>query len=217
MSDNNKCPCFLAHTDSCKLSELEKKLDEEIKSRVNWELAYVKAGEEIKNLEKQIRGMDRTVGSIVNHLIDRLDNQEKVLRELHELMRGLVSDLQDSNSLSKSTIKCYEGKLIKNLETLDSLKQTEKKEKLENPKEKAETLGDLFTPMEETEPERKHPKVVYQLGSDSKEYIELKEKYDKLIKEFSEKLFSIFECVSLSETERKCAEYLKEYEGMVKE
>jgi TolA-binding protein len=107
---------------SNKLKALEKKLDEEIKSRENWELAYVKAGEEIKNLEEQIRGMDRTIGSVVNHLIARLDNQEKVLRELHELMRGLVSDLQDSNSLSKATIKCYEGKLVKNLEKLDSKK-----------------------------------------------------------------------------------------------
>ena len=36
---------------------------------------------------------------------------------------------------------------------------------------------------EKTEPE-KYPKVVYQLGSDSKEYMELKEKYDKLIEGF---------------------------------
>ena len=34
------------------------------------------------------------------------------------------------------------------------------------------------------EPGKKYPKVVYQLGSDSKEYIELKKKYDKLIEEF---------------------------------
>jgi len=51
---------------------------------------------------------------------------EDVLRELHELMRGLVSDLQDSNSLSKATIKCYEGKLIKNLEKLDSKTEDDK-------------------------------------------------------------------------------------------
>lgn len=44
---------------------------------------------------------------------------EDILRELHELMRGLVSDLQDSDSLSKTTIECYEGKLVKNLEKLD--------------------------------------------------------------------------------------------------
>jgi DNA-directed RNA polymerase subunit RPC12/RpoP len=39
------------------------------------------------------------------------------------------------------------------------------------------------TPKEKPEPEA-FPKIVYQLGSDSKEYIELKEKYDKLIEDF---------------------------------
>jgi len=48
---------------------------------------------------------------------------KEVLRELHELIRGLVSDLQESNSLSKATIKCYEGKLVKNLEKLDFPKE----------------------------------------------------------------------------------------------
>jgi len=41
---------------------------------------------------------------------------------------------------------------------------------------------------EKTEPEREYPKVVYQLGSDSKEYVELKKKYNKLIEDFLEKL-----------------------------
>lgn len=54
-----------------------------------------------------------------------IKNIKTILRELNELIRGLVSDLQDSNSLSKATIKCYEGKLIKNLEKLDSLKKEE--------------------------------------------------------------------------------------------
>lgn len=40
-----------------------------------------------------------------------------------------------------------------------------------------------WEPKEKTEPE-KFPKVVYQLGTDSKEYVELKKKYDKLIEGF---------------------------------
>lgn len=38
-------------------------------------------------------------------------------------------------------------------------------------------------PKKKTEPE-KFPKVVYQLGSDSKEYVELRKKHDKLIEGF---------------------------------
>jgi len=93
----------------------------------------------LKKIEKQIAELRESVDYFkplqnVSSLINQINELKEEfnehlhgeyvllegLRGLHELMRGLVSDLQDSNSLSKATIKCYEGKLVKNLKKLDS-------------------------------------------------------------------------------------------------
>lgn len=71
-----------------------------------------------------------------------------------------------------------------------------------------------------TEPEKEYPKVVYQLGSDSKEYIELKEKYDKLIEDIQDDLEEIMGwCYGLpvdSEIVIRLGRKQEKYEGMLK-
>ena len=131
MSEDNKCPCFLAHTDSCKLSKMEKKHDlfEEQHILSESKIHEQQKTEIAKLKEKYIYLEDRYKESGGLRCLRDRGLIKEVLQELNELIRGLVSDLQDSNSLSKATIKCYEGKLIKNLEKLDvgSARQTEKK------------------------------------------------------------------------------------------
>jgi len=175
-----KCPCFLAHTDSCKLSELEKKIGDINKTIDNRDIipkGWAKSIDGYSKLKKQIdvlklNQMDGTPNQnfVAIHILkngltqiglkwDNWTNKiEDILRELNELMRDLVSDLQDSNSLSKATIKCYEGKLVKNLEKLDS------KPKKEIPSECLRTCSECQKIFESIELRKNHEALIHGIG-----------------------------------------------------
>jgi len=63
------------------------------------------------------------------------------------------------------------------------------------------------------EPE-KYPKVVYQLGSDSKEYIELKKKYDKLIEDILNDWYELDNELTLEGKVRVQREKIEKYKGI---
>ena len=69
-------------------------------------------------------------------------------------------------------------------------------------------------------PPEPYPKVVYQLGTDSKEYFELKEAYDKLISDFVEKLKNLPNWSTTYNTFlvnwKDITEVIEEYEGKQK-
>ena len=73
-----------------------------------------------------------------------------------------------------------------------------------------------FTPKKrEAEPEkdRKYPKVVYQLGSDSSEYIELKKKFDKLTEDFLKDWYELDNELTLEGKIRVQREKIKKWQG----
>jgi len=93
-----------------KITDLEKKLNEEIKSRSNWEKAYLKADKEISELKKQFD--KREQHQFMDYEI--LKNIKESLRVVRE---GSISLLKDKKA--HQGLRLHENVFLDNLKNLD--------------------------------------------------------------------------------------------------